>query len=112
MAADNIIDIVINQKASFEVTFTVKEGTNILDLTGYTSSAKLKSDFATPDNQAVSFTTAIANAASGRITMSMTPAQTANLAVQRYYYDLTITSSDGFKTRVVEGIAKVSGGVS
>ena len=112
MAADNIIDLVINQKASFEVTFTVKEGTSALNITGYTTSAKLKNDFNTPDNQAISFTTAIANATAGQVTMSLSPTQTANLALQRYFYDFSITSGAGFKTRIVEGVVKVSGGVS
>ena len=80
MAADNTIDIVINQKASFEVTFTVNDGNSALNLTGYTTSAKLKTDFNTPDSQAITFTTAVANAAAGQVTMSLTPAQTANLA--------------------------------
>ena len=83
MAADNTIDLVINQKASFEVTFTVKEAN-----------------------------TAVANAAAGQVTMSLTPTQTANLSLQRYFYDYTITANTGFKTRIVEGTVKVSGGVS
>ena len=112
MAADNTIDIVINQKASFEVAFNVKDGASALDLTGYTTSAKLKNDFNTPDAQAITFTTAIANAAAGQVTMSLTPEQTANLSIQRYFYDLSITSGAGFKTRVAEGVVRVSGGVS
>lgn len=112
MAADNTIDLIINQKASFEVTFTIKEANTALNLTGYSTSAKLKTDFNTPDSQAITFTTAIANAAAGQVTMSLTPSQTANLGLQRYFYDFTITSGSGFKTRVVEGTVKVSGGVS
>ena len=114
MAADNTIDIIINQKASFEVLFSIKEGNTALNLSGYTTSAKMKTDFNTPDAQAIQFTTAIANASTGQVTMSLTPEQTANLALQRYYYDLSITSPapDSFKTRVVEGVVKVSGGVS
>jgi len=112
MAADNTIDIVINQKASFEVTFTVNDGASALNLTGYTTSAKLKNDFNTPDSQAITFTTAVANAAAGQVTMSLTSTQTANLALQRYFYDFTITSGANFKTRIVEGTVRVSGGVS
>ena len=112
MAADNIIDIVINQKASFDVTFVINVANSALDLTGYTTSAKLKTDFNTSDSQAISFSTAIANAAAGQVTMSLTPNQTANLSIQRYFYDFTITSGSGFKTRIAEGTVRVSGGVS
>ena len=113
MAADNTIDIVINQKASFEVLFNIKDGASALNLTGYSTSAKMKTDFNTPDSQAITFTTAVVNAATGQVSMSLTPAQTANLNPQRYYYDFSITlDSTGFKSRVVEGSVKVSGGVS
>jgi len=112
MAADNIIDIVINQKASFEVTLTVKDGASALNLTGYTTAAKLKNDFNTPDAQAISFTSSVTNAAAGQIKISLSPDQTANLSLQRYFYDVTITSGAGFKTRIAEGTVKVSGGVS
>ena len=112
MAADNIIDIVINQKASFEVTLTVNDGASALNLTGYSTSAKIKNDFNTPDNQAISFTSSVTNAAAGQMKISLSPEQTANLSLQRYYYDVTITSGAGFKTRIAEGTVKVSGGVS
>lgn len=112
MAADNTIDLIINQKASFQVTFTVKVANTVLDLTGYTTSAKLKSDFNTPDTQAIAFTAAVANATAGQVTISLTPDQTANLSLQRYFYDCTITANTGFKTRIVEGTIRVSGGVS
>ena len=112
MAADNTIDLIINQKASFQVTFTINEGNTALNLTGYTTSAKLKTDFNAPDAQAIAFTTAVANAAAGQVTISLTPEQTANLSLQRYFYDCTITANTGFKTRFVEGTVRVSGGVS
>ena len=112
MAADNTIDIIINQKASFEVFFNIKINNAALDLTGYTTTAKLKPNFTTPDDQAISFTTAVANAVAGQVSMSMTPTQTANLSIQRYFYDYSIISPDNFKTRIAEGVVKVSGGVS
>ncbi len=112
MAANTTVDIIINQKSSFQVTFAVLDNGSALNLTGYTTAAKMKPDFETPDSQAITFTTAVANAAAGTINMSMTPEQTANLQITRYVYDLTITSGAGFKTRVVEGAVRVSGGVS
>lgn len=112
MAADNTVDIVINQKSSFSVTFTIKDGASALNLTGYTTAAALKPDLFAPDSQATSFTTAIANAAAGQVTMSLSSTSTAALPLQKHFYDLTITSANGFKTRVVEGMVKVSGGIS
>jgi hypothetical protein len=118
MAADNTIDLIINQKASFQVSFTVKETSGnttptILDLSGYSVAAKYKTDFETPDSQAVAFTSSVTNAAAGAVSISLSANQTANLQLQRYVYDVTITDgSTGFKTRIVQGNIKVSGGVS
>ena len=111
MAADSTVDLVINQKASFEVTFFVKDNGAVANLTGYTTSAKLKTDFQTPDSEAVSFTTT-ANTTTGGVTISLTPTQTSALQTQRYVYDVTITSPTEFKTRIVEGKVTVSGGVA
>lgn len=112
MAADTTVDIIINQKSSFDVTFAVQEDGSAINLTGYSVNAKLKPEYSSPDNQAVTFTTAIANAAAGTITMSLDPTQTAALTLPRYYYDLIITSNSGFKTRVVEGKITISKGIT
>ena len=113
MAADTTVDIIVNQKASLEVTFSVKDANGaILDLTNYTANAKYKLDFQTPDSQALAFTTTIPNPAAGEVKISLTPTQTANLTNPRYVYDVTITDSNAFKTRIVEGFLKVSAGVT
>lgn len=113
MAADATIDLVINQKDSFEVSFNIVNDGAALDLTNYTAAAKYKNDFSTPDSAAKSFTTTIANSVGGVISLALSPSETAALEMQRYYYDVAITENDtGFKTRVVEGRIKVSGGVT
>jgi hypothetical protein len=57
-------------------------------------------------------TTAISNAATGDISITMTDTATAALDAGRYQWDLLITSGSGNKTRVVEGIATVNPSVS
>ena len=113
MAADSTADLVVNQKSNFQVTFLVKDGNSIFDLSGYSVSAKLKTSFQASDDSAVAFTTST-NTATGGVTISLTAAQTANLDIQRYVYDVAITSPspDSFKTRIVEGKVIVSGGVA
>lgn len=113
MAADTTVDIIVNQKASLEVTFNVKTANGaVLNLTNYTAAAKYKTDFQTPDSQALPFTAAISNAVNGEVMISLTPTQTANLKNARYVYDVTITDDNDFKTRIVEGFLKVSAGVT
>ena len=112
MAADTTVDLVINQKADFQVTFSVKDNGSAINLTGYTVEAKLKPDFTSPDSQTVTFDTAIANAAAGTLTLSLSATQTASLVQPRYYYDTVITSGSGFKTRIVEGKITISKGIT
>jgi hypothetical protein len=61
---------------------------------------------------ATDFTATITGIANGEITISMTAANTANLTPGRMLYDLVITSPEGVKTRVVEGIVNVLAGVT
>ena len=113
MSAQALIDIIVNQKASFEVTFVVKDNGVLLDLTNYTAAAKFKTDLTASDASAIPFTTAISNTAGGEITISLTPEQTSKLNNPRYVYDVAITNTlDNYKTRIVEGVMKVSGGVT
>lgn len=113
MSASTIIDLVINQKASFEVTFVVKDNGVLLDLSDYSAAAKFKPDLNTPDSQAVAFTTEIANTVGGEVKISLTSDQTSKLTNPRYVYDVAITNNiDNYKTRIVEGNIKVSGGVT
>lgn len=112
MSASTVANLVINQKSSFQITVYVKDDGVAQNLTGYTAVAKYKENYQTPDAQAKSFTTSITNAANGEITMSLTAAQTAELQIQKYVYDLAIISPTEFKTRIMEGLITVSGGVS
>ena len=61
---------------------------------------------------ATDFTATITGIGNGEITISMTAANTANLTPGRMLYDLVITSPEGVKTRVVEGIVNVLAGVT
>lgn len=115
MAAYTTIDLVINQKATFLASFTIKNSSGVvLDLTGYTVVAKYKRDFFSADSTAVAFDAqVVAPAANGIVSIALTSAQTTALDVQsKYVYDIAITSPTGIKTRIVQGSIKVSGGVS
>lgn len=113
MSAATTVNLIINQKASFEVTFNVLNSNSApLNLTGYTAAAKFKPDITSPDNAAVAFTTAFANAANGSVTISLNSEQTAAMQIGKYVYDVAIIDVSQFKTRIVEGRITVSGGVA
>jgi hypothetical protein len=114
MSAATTVNLIINQKASFQVGFFVKQSSgSVLNLSGYSVVAKYKENFQVPDSQATAFTASVVNAANGEISIALSPTLTANLQIGKYVYDVSIiNSADNFKTRIVEGKITVSGGVS
>jgi hypothetical protein len=113
MAADTLIDIVVNQKSSLSVEFELLNNGVPFNLTNYGVSAKYKEDLNVSDELSQPFNSAIANTTAGIIAITLTPEQTGALSNPRYVYDVTLTNTNtGYKIRVIEGILKVSRGVT
>jgi hypothetical protein len=83
---------------------------DILDLTDYTATAQIRKTY-TSSSLSATFTTSIA-AVAGQVTISLTDTQTSALEAGRYVYDLNIESGTGVKTRVIEGQAVITPGVT
>ena len=106
-----INNIFIDQGTDFTMTVDVQNALgNALDLTGYTLAAQIRKTYSS-SNVTATFTTSHNNA-SGQVTMTLPDATTAAIESGRYVYDLMITSGAGVKTRVVEGQATVTPGVT
>lgn len=100
------VELTIEQGANYSTTVTVNDSNGSpTNLTNYTAAAQLRKSYYS--TTATAFTVAVANAAAGQITMSITSANTANLTPGRYVYDLLITSPTSVKSRVIEGIATI-----
>lgn len=100
--------IVIDQGSSFNLTFDITfsvEGANLL---AYTCNAYMKKHYGSANS--VTFTTNVAD--SNSVTISLTAAETANIAAGRYVYDVTVTSPSNTVTRIVEGVATVTPAVT
>ena len=63
-------------------------------------------------NASANLTCVITDASNGEITLSMTPANTANLKPGRYLFDVKTTDRDNVVSRVLEGIITVTPSVS
>ena len=101
----------IDQGTTFSSTVTVKDSTgNPLDLTGYTGTAMMKKHAASLRNTAT-FTVAFPNRAAGQVKISLGATTTSALKPGRYVYDLLLNDGS-VKTRVVEGSAIVTAGVT
>jgi hypothetical protein len=99
-----VSNLVINCGTDFFQTFnlTNTQGDTSFNLTNYSIASKLKKHPASSSSTA--FTATISNAANGTVGIALKPG--------RYVYDIVITSSTGYKTRVIEGNALVREGVT
>jgi hypothetical protein len=106
-----LANIFIDQGTDFSITVDVTDSSgDILDMTNYTSAGQIRKTYSSSTVSAT-FNTTI-TASSGQVTLSLNDSVTTGLEAGRYVYDLNITSAGGQTTRVVEGQAIVTPGVT
>jgi len=108
----SLSNIFIDQGSDFINELEIVDSQGIaINLTGYTVISQLRKTYGS--NTFTSFITQInSDPTTGKISISLSAAQTASLEQGRYVYDVLITSTGGLSTRVVEGIATLTPGVS
>jgi len=110
--AAGVYNLSIEQGASWEISLEVdvSAGTD-MNLTDYTFASKIaRSHY---DEDAVPMGISILNASEGKFKVYLTPAQTALLDNSiEYSYDVEITSLAGEVTRLIQGRATISPGVT
>lgn len=102
-----INNLVIDQGTTFSMDLNVTndDGT-AKDLTNYSVAAQIRKTYGA--TTAVDFTTAKVDA-EGKITLSLTAAQTSALKAGRFVYDCEITATSPAETlRIIEGIITVT----
>lgn len=103
-------NLFVDQGATFTEYVKFIDNTKAaVDLTGYTVAGQMRRSFFSAN--AVNLTTNIVDAANGNIEISLTASETANLTINRYVYDVEVTSNVRV-FRVVEGIVTVNPGVT
>ena len=104
------VNLTIEQGADFTSTFTITNSNGTpYNLSNSSAIAKLKKFPSSATSY--SFSTSITTG-TGKITITMTDEVTSTIPEGRYYYDILVTSGSGLKTRVIEGMAFVSGAIS
>jgi hypothetical protein len=107
-------NLFIEQGSDFTRTITLEQkiGATIvpLDLTGFTAEAKLKKSYYSQTS--VDFVVNIVDAINGKLTISLTNAETSALKPGRYVYDIVIVSAGLLRDRVLEGTVIVTPGVT
>jgi hypothetical protein len=105
-------DLSIDQGADFSAEIVVEDITGtVADLTGFTGAGQIRKTYSS--STAVNFGVTVTNAGGGVITVTLTNTQTNAMKAGRYVYDVEITkTSNGEKTRVVEGQVTINPGVT
>tara|TARA_A200000159_G_scaffold159988_1_gene179434 strand:+ start:1166 stop:1498 length:333 start_codon:yes stop_codon:yes gene_type:complete len=106
-----IANIFIDQGTDFSITVDVTDTSGgALNMSGYSAAAQIRKTYGS-SSVSSTFSTSIAEG-TGQVTLSLTDTQTTALESGRYVYDLNVTSGGGQTTRVVEGQAIVTPGVT
>jgi hypothetical protein len=112
MAASYVSNIIINSGTDFTQTFDFETTANTpLDLTGYTAYSSIKKSPASSKITA-SFDVSFNNRSFGKLTISLGSSITSGIKPGRYSYDILLIDAASIKTRVVEGSAIVTAGVT
>ena len=100
-------NLIIYKHTDFEQTFILEDSqsNSAKDLTGFTGSCKMQRTLNLGNLTA--FNLAFTNRALGKVRISLTSTQTANLPDGKYFYELMLTDPNGVVERVIEGIVIV-----
>ena len=101
-----INNLYIDQGSTYTVTVQVfGDSINPLDLTGYNAIAQIRRNYAS-QNPSANFVATVSDAPNGKVSLSLTAADTANIKYGRYVYDVEIVSGP-LAFRAAEGIVTV-----
>ena len=104
-------NIYIDQGADFTTVISLTDSNNeALNLTGYSALAQIRKTYGSTTISAT-FGTALTTT-TGQLTMTLADTITAAMDSGRYVYDVLLTDGSGDKTRVLEGQAILTPGVS
>ena len=96
-------NLIIYKHTDFEQTFVLEDGqsNSAKDLTGFTGTCKMQRTLNLGSLRA--FNLSFTNRLLGKIRISLTNTQTANIEEGKYFYELMLTDSGGVVERVIEG---------
>ena len=100
-------NLLIYKHTDFEQTFILEDSqsNSAKDLTGFTGSCKMQRTLNL--GSLTGFTVTFVNRLNGKVRISLTNTQTANIADGKYFYELMLTDPNGVVERVIEGIVIV-----
>ena len=110
MASNPVTNISIPQGSDFSETFvSVESNGTASNLAGYSGAAQMKKYPGATESTSFSINI---TASVGEVSIALTSGVTAGLEPGRYYYDVRLTSGSGAVSRLVEGMAFVTAGIT
>ena len=96
-------NLIIYKHTDFEQTFVLEDSqsNSAKDLTGFTGCCKMQRTLNL--GSLTAFNLSFTNRALGKLRISLSNAQTANIEEGKYFYELMLTDSGGVVERVIEG---------
>ena len=100
-------NLLIYKHTDFEQTFVLEDSqsNSAKDLTGFTGTCKMQRTLNL--GELTSFNLSFTNRSLGKVRISLTNTQTANIADGKYFYELMLTDPNGIVERVIEGVVIV-----
>ena len=100
-------NLLIYKHTDFEQTFILEDSqsNSAKDLTDFTGTCKMQRTLNL--GSLTEFNLAFTNRALGKVIISLTSTQTANIADGKYFYELMLTDPNGIVERVIEGVVIV-----
>ena len=100
-------NLVIYKYTDFEQTFMLEDSStnSAKDLTGFTATCKMQRTLNL--GSLTQFTLTFTNRTQGKIRITLTDDQTAQIADGKYFYELMLTDPNSVVERVIEGIVIV-----
>jgi hypothetical protein len=107
-----VTNLVVYQGADFETTFFVtKDNGSSFDLTDYSGASKIKKHYESSTSVDINVTINQPET-SGAVTLELHNSVTSAMTPGKYVYDVLLTSPQGIKSRVLEGVLTVVEGVT
>ena len=100
-------NLIIYKHTDFEQTFALEDSNtgSVKNLTGFSATCKMQRTLNL--GSLTSFTLTFTNRIRGKIRISLTDDQTANIEEGKYFYELMLTDPNDVTERVIEGIVIV-----
>ena len=100
-------NLIIYKHTDFEQTFVLEDSqtNSFKDLTDFTGTCRMQRTLNL--GSLTGFTVTFVNRLNGKVRISLTNTQTANIADGKYFYELMLTDPNGVVESVIEGVVIV-----